>query len=469
MSLTTAPRPIDLDTLAGLPTALVCGGCGHAVAEDEPIRLSCPRALPGDDTDHVLRRRLQPSRLTWPTDDDPNPFIRYRTLFHAYHAARAVGSSDGDIVRLIRRLDQDVARVDGHGFRVTPFGPAASLGEALALEPDGAIIIKDETGNVSGSHKARHLFGTLLELELAGGPAQSANHPLAIASCGNAALAAAVVARAAGRRLLVFVPPDADAAVMRRLTALGAAIEVCERRAGVAGDPTYLRLNAALRDGAIAFTCQGNLNGLAIEGGETLGWEMVSQLASVGRRLDHVVIQVGGGALAASVIQAFVEARDLGAIATLPRFHTVQTRGAHPLARAHERLLARLGPEASAEAIDRELRWAATHRSAFMWPWETEPRSLAGGILDDETYDWLAVVEGMTRTGGRSIVVGEAAIREANRLAHALTGIDVDPTGSAGLAGAISLLRRGDIGPADRTAVIFTGVRRLPISDGVQS
>ena len=67
--------------------------------------------------------------------------------------------------------------------------------------------VKDETGNVAGSHKARHLFGILLELRVAealghGDPAS----PLAIASCGNAAYAAAVVARAAGRELRVFVP-----------------------------------------------------------------------------------------------------------------------------------------------------------------------------------------------------------------------------------------------------------------------
>ena len=47
---------------------------------------------------------------------------------------------------------------------------------------------------------------------------------------------------------------------------------------GVAGDPTYHRLQAAIADGALPFTCQGNENGLAIEGGETLGYEMAAAL-----------------------------------------------------------------------------------------------------------------------------------------------------------------------------------------------
>ena len=56
-----------------------------------------------------------------------------------------------------------VAAVDGRGFRVTPFGRAATLGERVGLE----VWVKDETGNVSGSHKARHLMGVMLALRVA--------------------------------------------------------------------------------------------------------------------------------------------------------------------------------------------------------------------------------------------------------------------------------------------------------------
>ena len=138
--------------------------------------------------------------------------------------------------------------------------------------------MKDQTGNVAGSHKGRHLMGLLLHLEVAerlwlAGPAD--RRDLAIASCGNATLAAAVVARAARRRLRVFVPMDAEAAVVGRLWALQADVVVCPREAGNPGDPAYLRLRTELDRGAVPFTCQGNENGLAIEGGETLGYEIV--------------------------------------------------------------------------------------------------------------------------------------------------------------------------------------------------
>ena len=46
------------------------------------------------------------------------------------------------------------------------------------------------------------------------------------------------------------------------------------------------------------------------------------------------------------------------------------------------------------------------------------PRSIAHGILDDETYDWVAVVEGMLKTGGWPLVVDEDRLVDANAFAR---------------------------------------------------
>jgi threonine synthase len=101
-----------------------------------------------------------------------------------------------------------------------------------------------------------------------------------------------------------------------------------------------------------------------------------------------------------------------------------------------------------------------------MWPWEAPERSIAEGILDDETYDWYAVVEGMIETGGWPITVPEQLLREAHELARAATRIPVDPTGSAGLAGLLALRRRGAIVPDESAAVLFTGRERQTASRG---
>ena len=444
-------------------TGLVCAGCGALAPAHRPFTPRCPNRRPGDDIDHVMSRGIDLLRLDPPADPDPNPFIRYRALFHAYHVARAAGWGDARYVDLVRELDDAVAGVDGSGFRVTPLIRAPAIARAAGLGARGTVWVKDETGNVAGSHKARHLFGILLELRVAealgdGDPSS----PLAIASCGNAAFAAAVVARAAGRELRVFVPTTADAGVVDRLRGMGARVVTCPRRPGEAGDPSYLRLQEALAAGAVPFTCQGPDNGLAIEGGSTLAWEISDELRAAGASLDRIVVQVGGGALASSCIGGLAEARSLSATRANPRVHPVQSRAVAPLARAYERLAHRLDTD---EPSDADIGWAVRHRSAFMWPWESEPHSIATGILDDETYDWLAVVRGTLASHGGPVVVDEATLLEANEIATTTTGIDVDPTGSAGLAGLLELRRHGRVSSSETVAVIFTGIRRDVASD----
>ena len=433
-------------------STLVCAGCGWTAPSPEVMRypFRCPKAGLGD-ADHVVTRKLDPFRIEFVQGDDAVPFVRHRQMLHSWHMARRRGLTDDAYVELVRRLDAAIAEVDGRGFRTTPFGRGDALSDRLGFESGGGVWVKDETGNVSGSHKARHLMGILLYLEMV---ERRERPPLAVASCGNAALAAAVLARAAERPLRVFVPTDSEAAVLERLHALGAEIAACPREPGVAGDPCLRKFRGAVENGALPFCCQGSENGLTIEGGETLAYEMITQLGQTG--LDHVVIQVGGGALASAVIQAFRFAHRAGWVGQLPRFHTVQTRGAWPLKRAWDTLQEQLRTAGEVAVLER----ATKHRSEFMRPWEETPRSVAHGILDDETYDWLAVVKGMVASRGSAIVADEELLREANALGRETTGVAVCHTGSAGLAGLMQLRREGVIKPAERAAVVFSGVQR---------
>ena len=97
------------------------------------------------------------------------------------------------------------------------------------------------------------------------------------------------------------------------------------------------------------------------------------------------------------------------------------------------------------------------HWAELMTPW-ADPHSAADGILDDETYDWLGVFDVLRRSGGRPVVVPETAIARAHELGRA-TGIPVSATGTAGLAALLT--PAGAPAPADRTAVIFSGVDRF--------
>lgn len=357
-----------------------------------------------------------------------NPFVRYRDRLDSYGVALDGGLSDAAFVEIVEQLDAAVATVDGHGFEITP---VVSLVEvATAVQLDVELYGKVEIDNVGGSHKARHLFGVAVQMlvdEALGAPRAER---LAIASCGNAALGAGVIARALDRPLEVYVPPWADAPVIERLHDLDADIAVCERQEGESGDPCYLRFGEAVARGAAAFSVQGTDTPAAFDGGRTLGWELADQVDD----LDAIFVQVGGGALATAT------SLGLGAVALYP----VQADGCAPLRRAWDRL----GP-------DGDLAAAADHPADFMWPWD-EPSSAASGILDDITYDWVPLLARTRETGGHPVVAPEAEIVRAHRLIADHTDLAVSATGTAGLAGVLS----EPPAAGSRVAVLLTGIER---------
>ncbi|MEZ4454157.1 MAG: pyridoxal-phosphate dependent enzyme [Nannocystaceae bacterium] len=360
------------------------------------------------------------------------------------------GMSDAEYVGLVRALDDRVAEVDGRGFRETPYRRVDAFG----------AWIKDETGNVAGSHKARHLMGIAIHLEVAErlGLAELRGRDLAIASCGNAALAAAVVARAAGRRLRVFVPPTANPAVLARLEALGAERVICGRAPGdPPGDPCVHRFRAAVDAGVLPFSCQGPDNGLTIQGGLTLALELADQHRRSGAApLDRLLVQVGGGALASGTIQGLKIAAAIGLLARAPRFTAVQTANAHPLARAVEAARRR----ARAASIDAAIAALRRRRDEAMIPWPEEPRSVAGGILDDETYDWAVIAAAILETDGALVLADEATLVAARERTLADAGILADATGTAEIAGLLTLRASGAIDRGESIAALVTGARR---------
>jgi threonine synthase len=421
----------------------VCHGCGTIVDIAQRLPFACPHAGGSDDVDHLL---VPDDGGEFAPGSESNPFLRYRALLSPYRLARGAGLSEDAWAEFNGLLDEALAEIEGRGFRLTPMAREPVLARAAGLGE--GLWVKDETINVAGSHKARHLMGVMLYLRVLAAARLPAGQGLsrrrlAIASCGNAALAAAVVARAADWPIDVFIPPDAPESVVRRLKELGAAIEICRRFGDESGDPCVRAFRRAVRKGAIPFGVQGPDNGLAIEGGRTLAFEMADAWRAAGVVPVAVYVQVGGGALASAIAQGLSIAVAQGLLPRRPHLITVQTAGCAPLARAWRKLSGVALPE------------AAVHRTRFMWPWEETPVSIAHGILDDETYDWWEVAKGMRETEGDAVVVDEDTLAHAYSLAHAHTEIDVSVTGAAGLAGLLAA--RPETG---NVAVIFSGVER---------
>ncbi|MEZ5379390.1 MAG: PLP-dependent lyase/thiolase [Acidimicrobiales bacterium] len=409
--------------------------------------------------------------------DESSPFVVYRSSLDTYRRAIDAGLDDAAYVELVTELDRTLVPVDGTGFRTTPLLPLDGV------VPAETIWAKVETDNVGGSHKARHLFGLLLQIaideheEPSGG-----DRPLAIASCGNAAMGAAVIARAVERELLVFVPTDANPVVLSELHRLGADVRVCERRPGQLGDPCLSELDLALGAGARPFTVQGPICPGVIDGGRTLGLELAHQLVDASVEPADLYIQIGGGALATAVVDGLQRAEVLG---RLPRLHPVQPATAHPYVAAWQRLRSVLAETLGIDPVPRSDRTLAeslagpANDGAFsaliassddaMTPWPGQPSSIAGGILDDVTYDWKTVLRHQLQTGGWPVLASEEDFIRAERLAgDALGSIDAamappDHTGAAGLAGLLADTERRNPrtqaidGPA---VVVLSGRRR---------
>lgn len=441
MSLPTANPRATPPIVRGLR----CAACGTHVDIAAPLSWRCPNAV-GNDRHHVLliESDVAPLRRA----KHANPFVAFRRYLAWDAFAHAHGMGEEDRTALIVELDARIATVAGTGFVFTPFARNAALSNELGFNDVGGIWVKDETHNVAGSQKARHLFTELLylvsteRLGLAGWT-EAKRPPLAIASCGNAAYAASMLARAVDWPIRVFVPESAERWFVDRFHELGAEVMHCPRRGDdPPGDPCVHRFREAVGVGAIPFGVQGPENAWCLDGGRTIGWEM----AYVAEQLDmplisRLFVQVGGGAFASGLAEGFHAGGNRAAL------HAVQAEGCAPLARAWH---------ASREYST--INAAAANWDRCMLPWPDTPRSFADGILDDETYDWVSVCRAMRNSGGSPVVASESQVHEAYEMVHRVTDIDVSPTGAAGLAGVLAM--RGQIGNDERVAVVCSGIRR---------
>ena len=251
---------------------LRCSGCGSLVDGLSEPAFKCLESDSGPaDVDHVLVP--QPVAGS-PDHTSLNPFVRYRSRLYSHRVAMARGMEDHRYVAMVENIDNALAQIDGTGFKETP----------LLYDEDLNVFAKDESANVGQSHKARHLQNVMIYLQvlkLTSTDDSLSQRRLAVASCGNAGLAAATVAAAAEWPIDVCIPEGADESVVQRLEELGAHIHMCGRD-GVpvstvfgeistqgAADPTLAVCRSLVAEhGSIPFSVQGPECGLAVEGGK---------------------------------------------------------------------------------------------------------------------------------------------------------------------------------------------------------
>jgi threonine synthase len=410
-----------------------CAVCGWVL---DASSMSPWRCINGDDRRHVLHRHrvLEPLQ---PNGFD-HPLLRWDHELLWSAMVDAHGFDLAQRVELVHWLDERLVAIGSEPFRPVRVHRSAELDALLGFTGEGGVFIADTTHEPGQSQKARHLVSALLwllameRIDLSRPRAR-----LAIASCGNAAIAASTLASAVNWPIDVFVPEWAGGHIVDTLNSLGANVTRCPRLdSDPAGDPCVFRFREAVDAGAIPFSVQGPENLFALDGGRTLAWEVLDQ---IGDTTSAWFTQVGGGAFTTSIGFGLADAD------AHPRLFATQAVGCAPLMHAWA-MTQSVGVDEVAS------RW-----SEAMTPW-LDPTSAATGILDDETYDWHGVVHSLQRSGGDVVIASEAHIAEANRLVNDIVGITSDATATAAMAGLLAY--RAHIANTEKVVVWVTGTRR---------
>jgi threonine synthase len=281
----------------------------------------------------------------------------------------------------------------------TPTLTAHALGASARFRD---LRIKDESGNPTGSFKARGLSAAISKAKELGRTA------VAVPTAGNAGGAAAAYAARAGMSCDVFMPDDTPALFRAECERYGARVT----------------LVPGLIDACGKLVAEGATQGrwldvstlkepFRVEGKKTMGYELAEDL---GWKLpDAVIYPTGGGTGLIGMWKAFEEMEKLGWIGPeRPRMIVVQAEGCAPIVRAF----------AQGKAVAERWENAATYASGLR-----VPKPFADFLI-------LAIVR---ESGGDAIAVSDDEMRTAEAEIGRTEGLFVCPEGAATWAAAKKL------------------------------
>jgi threonine synthase len=297
----------------------------------------------------------------------------------------------------------------------TPLLPAPALRQSLGMP---RVWIKDETRNPTASNKDR---ATALVIE---DGLRRGVGTITTASTGNAAVATAFGAAAAGMRAVIFVSTACQPDKLALMTQAGAWVFQVHEGYAAAVD---LSRAAAHTFGWLDRNT--GANPLTLEAKKTVAFEVWEQL---GRRLpDLMIVPVGDGPTLVALDKGFAELVSRGLAERQPRLVGVQADRCQPLVRAW--LGAPAGPA--------ELDPAAT---------------VADGIAVVRPAIGDAVLDAVGRGGGMVAVSDGALLRAVATLARR-AGVGAEPAGAAALAGLAPAVERGLAARSETVVLLVTG------------
>ncbi len=242
-------------------------------------------------------------------------------------------------------------------------------------------------------------------------------------SSGNAAASLAAYCAHTGIKPRIFVPSYASPAKLRQIEIYGAEL------VPVAGPRSEATREAEAAAQAGIYYASHYWNPFALEGLKTFAYELAEQLDWCCP--DNIVVPCGHGTLFLGAYYGFRALLDGGVASQLPRLFAIQAAACAPIVGAFKAGLSVPVPVEGGETA-------------------------AEGIRITEPVRGREILAALKETNGQAVSVPEQEIRQAQkRLSR--SGLFVETTSAAAVAGLNLLVRDGVIGRNEQTVVVLTG------------
>jgi threonine synthase len=300
----------------------------------------------------------------------------------------------------------------GEGF--TPLLSARRLGATMGLP---RLFIKDESGNPTGSFKARGLSLAVSMAKALGAT------DVCLPSAGNAGSALAAYAARGGLKAHVFVPRDVARVFVMETAAYGAEVEMVD---GLISDAGKVCAERAREHGW--YECATLKEPYRVEGKKTMGYELAEQM---GWKLpDAILYPTGGGTGLIGMWKAFEEMETMGFVGPgRPRMYAVQPEGCAPIVKAF------------AEGLD----------AAPFWE---NAQTVAHGLRVPKAIGDFLMLRALRASHGAGVAVSEAELIQGMKDVAGTEGLFAAPEGGAAVAALRKLKASGHLS-ADDTVVVF--------------
>ena len=383
-------------------THLECGMCGKHYDHDQLINMGecCQRPLLArynlDEAKKTLTRDSLTNKTSSSSISRPPSLWRYEEVLPIQNKANMLTLGEG----------------------WTPLHHTKRLGDRIGC-PN--TYVKDESGNATGSFKAR---GLCIAVSRA---AELGTKALTIPSAGNAAGAMSAYAAYAGLEAHVYMPMDVPRLFQVECEQLGANVTLVD---GLINDCGKRSKEEGEKFGR--FDLSTLKEPYRLEGKKTMGYELAEQFDF--NLPDVIIYPTGGGTGLVGMWKAFQEMEQMGLIKSdkRPRMVTVQSTGCAPIVKAFE------------EGTDHAQLWDGA-------------KTCADGLRVPVAVGDFLILQALRDSGGTAVAVPDEEMIEYTKVFGSMTGIFPAPEGAACLAAQVRLLKNGWIKPEEKVVLFNTG------------